>query len=172
MKVIVNIFNRVVRVANTIAISVSEIALIALLILTVYSSVSRYFFRSPSVYATEISLYLVLVSTWLAAGYIHQCGRHVSVEVFSNSFGKTLAFVSRLVSSLSIILFCLVLVWAGYHVAETALMRGYKSATMLRFPLWITYSLIPIGGALLGLTAIKCFISPGKEEQENNQESI
>lgn len=165
-------FNKAVNFINKIAITLSEVALVALLCLIVYSSIARYFFRSPSIYGTEISLYLVLASTWFAAGYVHQVGRHVSVEVFSNNFGKWLSLFSKVISNLSIILFCLVLVWAGYMVAETAFIRGYKSTTMLRFPLWITYGLIPIGGFILGLTAIKRFINSHDENQEDSKESI
>lgn len=169
------IFNKTVDAINTISITIAEISLVGLLVLIVYSSVARYFFRNPSIYSTEISLYLVLVSTWLAAGFIHQEGRHVSVEFFSNNFGKGLRAFSKFISNASIILFCIVLMWAGFMVAETAFIRGYKSTTMLRFPLWITYSLIPVGGFLLFITAIKRLINTDKkveEEQEPSKESV
>ncbi|MEZ2741664.1 TRAP transporter small permease [Paenalcaligenes hominis] len=171
MNMLKKVFKKIVNAINVITISIAELALVFLLLLTVYSSVSRYFFRSPSMYATEISLYLVIVSVWLASGFIHEENRHVSVEVLSNHFGNGMRIFSKWVANISIILFCLILVWAGYMVAETAFIRNYKSTSVLRFPLWITYSLIPIGGVLLGLTAIKSLISKDKDLPNQSEET-
>lgn len=140
---------------NECAVTLAQAALLILLAFTTYAVIARYFFRSPSIYATEVCVYLLLLSTWFSIGYIHRQDRHVRVDVFHVLFKPSWRRCANVISGLCIVLFCVVLVWAGYMVAETAYLRNYRSTSVLRFPLWITYGLIPIGGLLLGLTALQ-----------------
>lgn len=148
-------FGRSVDGINSCAVFLSQISLFILMAVTTYAVIARYFFRSPSMYATEICVYLLLLSTWLSVGYVHLQGRHVRVEIFLSIFGPRGRRMANFVSSICILLFCTVLIWAGLMVAETAYLRNYKSTSVLRFPLWITYGLIPVGGFLLGLAALR-----------------
>src|SRR5690554_1525174 len=120
MQRFLRIFGRSVDGINSCAVFLSQISLFILMAVTTYAVVSRYFFRSPSMYATEICVYLLLLSTWLSVGYIHDQGRHVRVEVFLSIFGPKGRRCANFVSGVCILAFCTVLVWAGYMVAETA----------------------------------------------------
>ena len=72
------------------------------------------------------------------------------------------------ISQLCILFFCLVLLWAGISVVETALARNYRSASMLRFPLWIAYGMIPLGGTLLGLATLRQLFIPNSVESNDS----
>ncbi|MFT0548665.1 TRAP transporter small permease [Allopusillimonas ginsengisoli] len=135
-----------------------------------YSVISRYFFRSPSMYATEICVYLLLLGTWSSVGYVHKVDRHVRVEVFENLFGEGPKAIAKLISTICIIVFCAVLVWAGYLVAETAYLRNYRSTSLLKFPLWVTYALIPYGGFLLGCAALNRLVTGDKRLADDKNE--
>lgn len=162
MKSLLHFYSNLTNRLNQVAVFIAELALIALMIYTCYAVVARYVFNSPSIYATEICIYLLLISIWFAVGYVHQVDRHVRVEIFENfANGKVKTFIN-IISALCVIAFCIVLVWAGFMVAETAFIKNYRSTSILRFPLWITYSLIPIGGLLLGMVAIDRLITQDK----------
>jgi C4-dicarboxylate transporter, DctQ subunit len=45
--------------------------------------------------------------------------------------------------------FCLVLVWYGYQIVETALLLDERSSNDLQFPQWIYYLSLPVGSALM-----------------------
>jgi TRAP-type C4-dicarboxylate transport system permease small subunit len=45
--------------------------------------------------------------------------------------------------------FCGALVWYGRQVVEIALLIDERSASDLRFPMWIYYSALPAGGLLM-----------------------
>ena len=47
------------------------------------------------------------------------------------------------------IVFCGALVWYGWQVVETARLIDERSASDLRFPMWIYYAALPAGGALM-----------------------
>lgn len=172
MSRLLRLYGRSVDGVNSCAVFLSQIALLILMLVTTYAVVARYFFRSPSIYATEVCVYLLLVCTWFSVGYIHRQGRHVRVEVFLNILGPKGQRVANFVSGLCILGFCAVLVWAGYMVAETALLRNYRSTSVLRFPLWITYGLIPVGGLLLGLTAIQRLLLPEADRQAEQEKEF
>ena len=41
------------------------------------------------------------------------------------------------------------LAWYGYQIVDTAQMLDERSSTDLQFPMWIYYSALPVGGALM-----------------------
>jgi TRAP-type C4-dicarboxylate transport system permease small subunit len=139
---------------NRVAVVLSELALAALMFMTVYAVVARYVFHSPSVYAVELSTYLLLVVSWAAVGWVHHVDRHVSMEALNTRLRGTWKKIAALVSELTILIFCAVLIWSGYNVVLTSIARGYRSASLLKFPLWPLYALIVLGGVLLGIVAL------------------
>lgn len=155
---------------NECAVALAQVALLILLLFTTYAVIARYFFRSPSIYATEVCVYLLLLSTWFSVGYIHRQDRHVRVDVFQVVMRPSWRRCANVISGVCIVLFCVVLVWAGYMVAETAYLRNYRSTSVLRFPLWITYGLIPVGGLLLGLTALQRLFGCESASQDSEQQ--
>jgi len=152
---------------NRVGIVVAELGLAILMILTVYASLARYVFQSPSVHATEISVYLLLLLTWASVGWVHLEGRHVCMEALDAHMGRGWKRVARVVSHLTVLVFCLVLVWAGVLSAWRNFSQDYKSTSLLEFPLWIPYALIPLGGVLLAVMAFSRLLNdPEPEEQK------
>jgi len=148
---------------NKIGVVISDFALVALMILTVYAVFTRYVLERPSVHALEVSQYLLLVTSWMSMGWVLLIGRHVRMEAFYNIFPDFLKKISDITVKFSILLFCGVIFWAGSVNVITALDRGYRSSSLLSFPMWIPYGLIPIGGILLFLSVI--YISLKDREQ-------
>lgn len=145
---------RVPVAVNVLAITVAEIALVALMFLTIYAVLARYVFRSPSMYAMEISTYLLLVVAWCSVGWAHHVNKHVSVEAFSMMLSRKWQRYADIVSQLTILVFCSVIFWSGTKVVITALERNYRSASLLKFPLWVAYLTIPIGALALVLIVL------------------
>jgi len=142
-----------------LAILLAEILLVVLTGLTVYSVIARYLFNSPSLYAVEISAYLLVAVTWLAAGWVHYEDRHVNVEFAQNKFVGRWKWVAYYISQASVLVYAVVLVWAGTNIVQTAIEKGYKSPSLLKTPLWIPYTLLPIGAGILALIALTRFFS-------------
>lgn len=141
---------------------IAELALVGLMLLTVYAVVTRYVFHSPSIHALEISQYLLIVISWMSIGWVLIAGRHVRMEALYNILPRTLKLPADLISRLSIILFSGVLIWAGSVNVVTALEKGYRSSSLLSFPMWMPYMLIPVGGILLLLATLSI---PIKEKE-------
>lgn len=145
---------RVPVALNLVAITVAEIALVALMLLTVYAVVARYVFRMPSIYAMEISTYLLLVVAWCAVGWTHHANRHISVEALVVTLSSKWQRVADIISQLTILIFCSVIFWSGSKIVITAIERNYRSASLLKFPLWVAYLTIPVGVLALALIVL------------------
>lgn len=144
---------------SRIGILISEIALLALLVLTVYAVLSRYVLHRPSIHAFELSAYLLVVATWMAAGWVSTVDRHVSMEALSQRLNTRWRAISRAIGHATVLVFCTILVVVGTASVIDAIEHNYRSASLLAFPLWAAYVLIPIGAGVLGLVEIQKFIS-------------
>jgi|SRR5690606_24441777 len=152
-----------------VAIFIAEVLLVVLTLLTVYSVIARYIFNAPSLYAVEVSAYMLVALTWLSAGWVHHEDRHVNVEFAQAKFKGAWKTFAHLVSQASVLLFSSVLVWAGWNIVMTALEKGYKSQSLLKTPLWIPYSLLPIGAAVLLLITLTRFRHRGNESSSSGE---
>lgn len=149
------LFARFTDGLNRIGVTVAELALLALLGLTVYAVIARYVFSRPSIYGLEISVYLLLVIAWGSAGWVLKVDRHVSMEALCAVLPGWARRMADLLAKASVLVFCLVLVWAGSVNVISALEHGYRSSSLLRFPMWIPYALIPVGAAMVALMALR-----------------
>ncbi|AWP80273.1 TRAP transporter small permease [Bordetella bronchiseptica] len=153
MKSLLDRLTRIGHGTNRAAVFIAQAALLLMMLLTVYSVIARYVLQRPSVHAVEISIYLLLLVTWLSVGWTHLLERHVSMEMLSirvRGRGKRLLNVFR---ELVVLVFCGFLLHAGVQIAATALARNYRSTSLLAFPMWIAYGLIAVGALLLAIAA-------------------
>lgn len=154
MKLVNNMLAAIAFHVNRGGVVIAELALVGLMLLTVYAVLTRYVFRSPSIHALEISQYLLLVISWMSIGWVLMVGRHVRMEALYNVLPRMLKMVADIINKLAVITFCGVLVWAGSVNVITSLARGYRSSSLLSFPMWVPYVLIPVGGMLLLLATL------------------
>lgn len=154
MKLANRVVSRVFFFMGKLGVVIAEMALVGLMLLTVYAVMTRYLFRSPSIHALEVSQYLLLVISWMSVGWVLIVGRHVRMEALYNVLPGLLKRFSDILSGLSILVFCGVIIWAGSVNVLTALDKGYRSSSLLSFPMWMPYTLIPLGGILLLMAMI------------------
>ncbi len=140
--------------AGKAGVVIAEMALVGLMLLTVYAVLARYVFRSPSVHALEVSQYLLLVISWMSIGWVLVVGRHVRMEAVYNILPHAMKIIADVISRLAVLTFCIVIIWAGSVNAITAFEKGYRSSSLLSFPMWMPYTLIPLGAALLLLATL------------------
>lgn len=155
MHTILHLLNSVVDNISRAGVVLSELALLALMVLTSYAVAARYIFMQPSIYSLEISLYLLLIIAWGSAGWVHKIDRHVGMVALKERLRGRWRAAADAISQVTILIFCGVLIWPGLINVIIAFERDYRSASLLSFPLWILFALIPICGTLLGLVALR-----------------
>jgi TRAP-type C4-dicarboxylate transport system permease small subunit len=99
----------------------------------------------------EVSEYLLVFLAFLCAGWVLKEDRHVRMLAVITHLPKKVQLFADIVTSLLVIVFCVVLTWKGWQTVVMAYTGDYHSSSLLNVPLWIPYSFIPVGALVLGL---------------------
>jgi len=132
----------------------AELGLLGLLLVVFYEVVARYLLNRPTVFSVEISEYLLVLVTFLSAGWVLREDRHVRMLALVSILPERLRLFLDISTSLLVMIFCVVLMWKGGKTVIMAYLGGYHSSSLLNFPLWIPYSIIPFGAFILGVQSI------------------
>lgn len=129
--------------------------IIVVMILTVsYDVVARYFFNSPTPWALELNMYLLITASFLAGGYCLKTDGHVRVDIFFQIFPKRMKALVDVITSVLFFIFIIVLVWKGWDFAYEAFAGGKRSSEAMSWPLYPSRMMLPIGGFLIGIQGV------------------
>ena len=116
---------------------------------TLLEVVLRYFFNSPTNWASEATGYLFGIMCFLAGGYCLRHGMHVKMEIITGRLSERRRAVLELITSIFTYLFLIMLLWRGYLFALEATVAFERSGTEWNPPYWPFVWFLPIGAFLL-----------------------
>lgn len=140
------------RWANTlseIAGYLSAVALILATLAMMHGVLTRYLFGAPTVWQTEVSIYLLIFVTFVGAAYGLKHHAHVGVDLIVERLPIRAQLVVRLTTAVMALVVVAVVFWTAYHTWWEAVEGGFKSPTALRAPLSIAYAILPLGMLLV-----------------------
>jgi C4-dicarboxylate transporter, DctM subunit len=136
----------------------------------------RYVFNAPTIWVQEVTIYLTILSGFLALSYALKEHAHVKVDFVTVHLGGRTALAVEILAALMAILFVVVLGWEGVKMALNTFEAREHSPTLLRVPVWIPQSFIPLGSALLLVEYIRLearligrFLSGESAPQDTNR---
>lgn len=145
---------------STIGGVFSQIVAALMMLLITADVVGRYFFKSPTYVAGELSGYFLVAITFLALGQTQKMGRHLRVDIIftwlSQKQGKVLEFVASILSLAFLVWFT----WSTTIGAMQTYDMGTRTQTILRTPYWIPQLLLPIG---LGIFSLQMIVNTVKQ---------
>jgi TRAP-type C4-dicarboxylate transport system permease small subunit len=122
-----------------------------LLLIVIHEVIVRYVFDSPTLYSVELSEYLLILVVFMSIGWVLKEDRHVAVTFVVDLLPIKMRLGLKLLTSLLTMAFLGILVWKGGRTTLTAFTGKYHSSSLLDFPMWIPYALIPLGALVLSL---------------------
>lgn len=131
--------------------AIAAVCLLALALLISYDVALRYFIGKPTTWIQELSVYLCMAVGLLASAFALKSDSHFSVTFIVDSLKPSAQRVLRTITNLVGMLYSISFVIKGIDMAVFSYEMENVSTGLLQFPLWISTSLIPIGGALLAL---------------------
>jgi C4-dicarboxylate transporter, DctM subunit len=120
-----------------------------------YEVIMRYFFRAPTSWVLDVSIYLTSAGVFLAVAYTLKEKGHVRVDFITNLLSGRAALIMEILTTLLGILYCYVLGWEGAKIAFKAYQLGELPSTILKIPMFIPKGFISIGAALLIIQLIR-----------------
>jgi TRAP-type C4-dicarboxylate transport system permease small subunit len=127
----------------------SALALVLATLVTLHAVASRYFFGVPTIWQTEMSIYLLMFVTFVGAAYGLRHHAHVGVDLVVERLPTKPQLVLRITTALLAIVVVGAVAWTAGEPWWEAVEGDFRSATAWRAPLSIVYAILPLGMLLV-----------------------
>lgn len=130
-------------------------ALIIFMMLCICASV--FLRRTPLSFGwqLEVSEYVLILATFLGAGWLMKTGGHIRVDIVLNVLkGRAQEIYNGIVFSL-VALICLLFTLSGVHTAWEAYLAGVLQIKIYTFPKWLLISIVPLGGSIIFVESVR-----------------
>ncbi|NYT62965.1 TRAP transporter small permease [Alcaligenaceae bacterium] len=141
------------------------VALALLPLIVFYDVTARYLFNAPTIWATEISIYLLQLLVFLPMGLLLSENAHIRSTLLTDKLPPGIRHILHLLSLVLVALLAGCITWLGWKLTAHSWNYSQVSATLLAIPLWIPNALIPLGGLLLLVSALGGLIDPNSKHQ-------
>ena len=129
----------------------ASIALIAASLILSYSVVVRYYFKAPTYWQDEASVFLLVGATFLTAAHVQSKRGHVGIDAIVGFLSPLANRLRLLLVDLASLLFCAFFSWKSWTLFHEAWEDGQVTSSTWAPPLWIPYSVMAAGMSLLCL---------------------
>jgi C4-dicarboxylate transporter, DctQ subunit len=113
---------------------------------------ARYIFNYPLSWPEELIRYLVILIVYVGASIAVRRKSHISVDIIYTFFPQSQKVLNYLATGLGIVFSFLIIIYGMKFVRN--LMASGQIAITLKIPVFIVYSILPVGGLLLLLQYI------------------
>lgn len=119
----------------------------------------RYVLNLNTIWQTDFVTYSLIAATFVGSPYVLMTRGHVNVDVLPLHLGKRMRYRLAILTSLVAMAFCIALAILAFLYWREAWVNNWRSDTVWRARLWIPYSAMPVGLALLTLQYLVEMIS-------------
>lgn len=138
------------KVWNRVEQTIAGLLGLAALLLALWQVVARYVLPQHAIsFAEEVIVYLMIWAIMIVSSQLVRTDSHVRPDLVLNVVPGRVKRWMEVFNTLAAIAFCVGLVGYGWQVVATAVLIDERSASDLRFPMWIYYAALPAGGALM-----------------------
>jgi TRAP-type C4-dicarboxylate transport system permease small subunit len=147
-------FNRGIgKLVNALEVSILVFCVAALGLLLMVNVVARTFFQSIY-FAEEISVFLVLLTTFAGVSYGVRKARHIRMGAFLDQMPPKMEKTFIIIISIVSALVMGIMAWFSWEYLLNAMNRGHLTPA-LRLPRWTFYIVVPIGFGLACIQYIR-----------------
>jgi len=150
-------------IVNGVEVSILVFCVAALGILLIANVFARTFYQSIY-FAEEVSMFLVLLTTFTGVSYGVRKARHIRMGAFLDAMPPTMEKTFIIFISLISAIVMGIMTWASYEYLVNAMSKGHMTPA-LRVPKWTFYVIIPVGFGLAGIQYIRTIIKNFTEKE-------
>ncbi|MGB0866281.1 MAG: TRAP transporter small permease, partial [Granulosicoccaceae bacterium] len=131
-------------------------SVLTMMINSTANAIGRYYFNRSIFFAEELNQFLIVVVTFVGFAYAVRQGRNIRMTAVYDALGDRTRKLMATAIALSTGLLMLYLAYISYfYVLELKDLNRLSPA--LQFPMYIVYSIIPIGLAMAGIQYLAGF---------------
>ena len=150
-------------VVNGVEVSILVFCVASLGILLIANVFARTFFQSIY-FAEEVSMFLVMLTTFTGVSYGVRKARHIRMGAFLDAMPPKMEKIFIIIISLVSAIVMAIMTWASYEYLVNAMSKGHMTPA-LRVPKWTFYVIIPIGFGLACIQYIRTIIKNFTEKE-------
>src|SRR5712671_4298652 len=142
---------RVVSLLNQLIVLIASIALVAASLVLTYSVIVRYFLKISTDWQDEMSVFLIIGAVFMSSAAVQALRGHVAIEAIVGFLPAGVNRARQILVDVGSLAFCAFFAWKSWALLHEAWVDDYHSGSTWGPPLWIPYSLMTIGMALLSI---------------------
>ncbi len=151
---------RFLKSINVISEAIEKVivfsAILLMMINSTANAIGRYAFDQSLFFSEELNQFLIVAITFIGFAYAVRKGRNIRMTAMYDSMGyRSQKTISTTISLVTGVLMFFLAYKAVYYVIELKDINRLSPA--LQFPVYIIYSIIPVGLAIAGLQYIIAF---------------
>jgi TRAP-type C4-dicarboxylate transport system permease small subunit len=150
---------RVLAFVNQAIVLLSSIALVVAALVLTYSVASRYFLHLSTDWQDELSVFLIVGAVFMSSAAIQQQRGHVAIEAITGLLPAGVNQVRLILVDGACLAFCSFFSWKSWLLLDEAWTENFHSESTWGPPLWIPYSLMTLGMALLSVQLLMQIIT-------------
>jgi TRAP-type C4-dicarboxylate transport system permease small subunit len=143
--------DRILAFLNESMVKASSAALVAAGFVLTYSVIVRYFLKISTDWQDETSVFLIIGAVFLSSAAVQAMRGHVAIETIVGFLPARVNQARQILVDLASLIFCAFFAWKSWTLLHEAWVDDYHSGSTWGPPLWIPYSLMTIGMALLSI---------------------
>jgi TRAP-type C4-dicarboxylate transport system permease small subunit len=142
---------RMLAAVNRLVVIAASIALVVAAGVLTYSVVVRYFLQVATDWQDEMSVFLIVGAVFMSAAAVQARRGHIGIEAIVGLLSPRANRIRQVLVDLASLIFCGYFSWKSWILLEEAIVEGFHSGSTWAPPLWIPYSLMTAGMALLSV---------------------
>jgi TRAP-type C4-dicarboxylate transport system permease small subunit len=147
-------FAQAVKAFNVLTGYLSAIVVVVTSLVVCYGVVMRYFFETPLDWGLELSIFLLIIATFMSAGYTQLQRGHVTIEVLEHLLSASANRWRYLVGDVLSFAFCAFVAWNAWEFFREAFEDGRVTDSTWAPKLWIPNLFMAVGMSALALQLV------------------
>lgn len=144
-------FSEAIKRCNSLMAYVSALLILACTLVLVYEVVTRYVLSISNDWVIELSIFMLISATFLAAAQTQREGAHVGIEVLDEVMSVKWNRRRHLLGDVLSMLFCAFVAYQSWLHWHEAWDQGWETSSTWAPKLWIPYFFMAFGMSLLVL---------------------
>ncbi len=144
-----NIISKILSLSGILA----GIMIVIIGFIVTWGSIARYMLIS-SLWVDPVSVYLFIAASFLGTAYAMKLREHVRVDIIIRLLPPKYKLSLDIGTSLLALLFFSYLTWQSFLMTMNSFHENITDLSLLRIPLWIPQSFVPLGALVLCLGII------------------
>ncbi len=141
-------------VLSRAAVALAAVSVLTCFALVCYSVAMRYFLGKPLTWSDEVTGWLIVATVMLAVADAQARNQNIGVDLLLEKSGPRLRRALEALGALTVAACAVMMTWQGMEMVQFSRMLDLRSNTLGWAGVWVVQALVPIGTALLSITAL------------------